>query len=240
MSGEERVPDDVRRDLPKKDGRYQPFEGCEQISVGTLGGLFPYGVVPVDDPYQLAAALKRDLPKKDGRYQPMEGSEQISVGTLGGLFPYGVVPVDDPYQLAAVEFFDKNGIVMGNMYNVGTRICTWYAAWTANAFARLGRGEDACRNLRLANQSVGFFDEIFEINEPAYRSCPWCQAPQATFVQTVHEMLLRCEGNRVVVAPAVPKAWTDYAFRLRAPGRRTVEAKCVNGKLESKIMEEGK
>ena len=189
---------------------------------------------------RLAAALRRDLPKKDGRYQPFEGCEQVSVGTLGGLFPYGVLPPDDPHQLAAVEFFDRNGIVMGNMYNVGTRICTWYAAWTANAFARLGRGEDAWRNLRLANQSVGFFDEIFEINEPAYRSCPWCQAPQATFVQTVHEMLLRCEGDRVVVAPAVPKAWTDYAFRLRAPGRRTVEAKCVNGKLESKIMEEGK
>ena len=181
---------------------------------------------------RLAAALKRDLPKKDGRYQPMEGCEQISVGTLGGLFPYGVVPADDPYQLAAVEFFDKNGIVMGNMYSVGTRICTWYAAWTANDFARLGRGDDAVRNLRLANQSVGFFNEIFEINEPAYRSCPWCQAPQATFIQTVHEMLLRCESGKIVVAPAVPKAWKDYSFRLRAPGGVVVDAKCVGGKLD--------
>lgn len=189
---------------------------------------------------RLAAALRRDLPKKDGRYQPFEGCEQISVGTLGGLFPYGVLPADDPYQLAAVEFFDKNGIVMGNMYNVGTRICTWYAAWTANAFARLGRGDDACRNLRLANQSVGFFNEIFEINEPAYRSCPWCQAPQATFVQTVHEMLLRCEGDKIVVAPAVPKAWTDYSFRLHAPGGVVVDAKCVGGKLNYKTERNGK
>ena len=181
---------------------------------------------------RLAAELRRDLPKKDGRYQPFEGCEQISVGTLGGLFPYGVVPVDDPHQLAAVEFFDRNGIVMGNMYNVGTRICTWYAAWTANDFARLGRGDDAVRNLRRANQSVGFFNEIFEINEPAYRSCPWCQAPQATFIQTVHEMLLRREGDAIRVAPAVPKEWTDYSFRLRAPGGVVVDAKCVGGKLD--------
>ena len=186
---------------------------------------------------RLAAALRRDLPKKDGRYQPFEGCEQISVGTLGGLFPYGVVPVDDPYQLAAVEFFDKNGIIMGNMYSVGTRICTWYAAWTANAFARLGRGDDAARNLRLANQSVGFFNEIFEINEPAYRSCPWCQAPQATFIQTVHEMLLKSNGDRIVVAPAVPKAWKDYSFRLHAPGGVVVDARCVDGKLNYKTEE---
>ena len=185
---------------------------------------------------RLAAALRRDLPKKDGRYQPFEGCEQISVGTLGGLFPYGVLPVDDPHQLAAVEFFDKNGIVMGNMYNVGTRICTWYAAWTANAFARLRRGDDAARNLRLANQSVGFFNEIFEINEPAYRSCPWCQAPQATFIQTVHEMLLQTDGDTLRLAPAVPKAWTDFAFRLRAPGDLMVEATCKGGKLDYRLV----
>lgn len=185
---------------------------------------------------RLADALRRNLPKKDGRYQPFEGCEQISVGTLGGLFPYGVLPADDPYQLAAVEYFDKNGVLMGNMYNVGTRICTWYAAWTANAFARLGRGEDAVRNLRLANRSVGFFNEIFEINEPAYRSCPWCQAPQATFIQTVHEMLLRCKDDEIRIAPAVPDEWKDFSFRLRAHDDLIVEATCRNGKIEHRLI----
>ena len=185
---------------------------------------------------RLAAALRRDLPKKDGRYQPFEGCEQISVGTLGGLFPYGVLPLDDPHQLAAVEFFDKNGTTMGNMYNVGTRICTWYAAWTANAFARLRRGEDAYRNLCLANKSVGFFNEIFEINEPVYRSCPWCQAPQATFIQTLHEMLLQRDGDTLRLAPAVPKGWMDFSFRLRAPGDLTVEATAKAGKLTYRLV----
>lgn len=185
---------------------------------------------------RLADALRRDLPKKDGRYQPFEGCEQISVGTLGGLFPYGVLPLEDKEQVAAVEFFDKNGIVMGNMYNVGTRICTWYAAWTANAFARLRRGEDAVRNLRLANQSVGFFNEIFEINEPAYRSCPWCQAPQATFIQTVHEMLLQCKDDEIRIAPAVPEGWKDFSFRLRAHDDLVVEANCRNGKIEHRLI----
>ena len=180
-----------------------------------------------------AAALRRDLPKKDGRYVPFEGSGHVSVGTLGGLFPFSVVPREDAAQLAAVDYFDKNGIRVGNMYSLGTRICTWYAAWLASAYARLLDGEGAYRNISLANASVGFFNEIFEINEPAYRSCPWCQAPPATFVQALHDMLIQSEGDDIRVAPAVPAAWRDFSFTLRAHDDVEVSAKFAEGRITS-------
>lgn len=92
-------------------------------------------------------------------------------------------------------------------------------------------GEGAYRNLVLANGSVGFFNEIYEINEPVYKSVPWCQAPQATLIQCVHDMLVQEVDGEIRVAPAVPASWTDYSFRLRAPGNRIVEARCEKGRL---------
>ena len=173
---------------------------------------------------RLAAALRRDLPSDGTRYLPFEGYAERSVGVLSGILPYGTVPADDPRQLAAIADFEQNGLSVGNMYSVGTRICTWYAAWLAGAQARLGDGEGAYRNLKRAAASAGAFAEIFEINEPAYRSCPWCSSPQGTFVQAVNEMLLQGEGDDIKLAPAVPASWRDFAFRLRAPGGKTVEA----------------
>ena len=184
---------------------------------------------------RLAAELRRDLPRNAERYLALEKCEEGSVGTLAGLFPYGVVPRDDALQRGTVEWFERNGIRVGNPYALGTRICTWYAAWLADDYARLLDGEGAYRNLALANGSTGHFNEIYEINEAVYKSVPWCQAPQATFVQTVHDMLVQEVDGKVIVAPAVPKAWTDYGFRLRARGNRVVEAKCVDGKLDYRI-----
>ena len=180
---------------------------------------------------RLAAELKRDLPRNEGRYLAFEKHEELSVGTLAGLFPYGVLPRTDALQRATVENFERHGIRVGNMYNIGTRVCTWYAAWLADDFARLGDGEGAYRNIALANGSVGFFNEIYEINEPVYKSVPWCQAPQATFVQCVHDMLIQCEGDEIRLCPAIPGAWRDLSAKLRAHDDIVVDLKLRSGQL---------
>ena len=117
------------------------------------------------------------------------------------------------------------------------RYGAWYAAWLAGAQARLGDGEGAYRNLTRAAASAGAFAEIFEINEPAYRSCPWCSSPQGTFVQAVNEMLVQGEGDGIKLAPAVPASWRDFAFRLRAPGGKTVEAAFRDGACVKRTVE---
>ena len=186
---------------------------------------------------RLAAELRRDLPKDATRYLALEGYEGTSVALLSGLMPYGVLARDDPFHLAAVENFEKNGLTAGNMYSVGKRICTWYAAWLAGAKALLGDGDGALRNLKRATASVGRFSEIFEINEPAYRSCPWCSSPQGTYIEAVNGMLLQCEGDVLRVAPAVPAGWKDFSFRLRAPGGKTVEAVFKDGTCMKRIVQ---
>ena len=185
---------------------------------------------------RLASELKRDLPRNETRYLAFEKYEDLSVGTLAGLFPYNVVPRTDSLQRTTIQNFEQHGIRVGNPYAIGERICTWYAAWLADDFARLLDGEAAYRNLCLANGSVGFFNEIYEINEAAYKSVPWCQAPQATFIQTVHDMLVQSEGDVIWICPAVPKTWTDFSACLRTADDITVDFKVVKGKIDYRLI----
>lgn len=193
----------------------------------------------IDEWNELAAALRRDLPKNETRYLAFEGYEGTSVGTLAGLYPYDVLPRDDPFQRGAIEWFARNGILAGNMYTVGKRICTWYAGWLADDYARILDGENAYAKLKLSNESVGFFNEIFEINEPGHRTIPWIQEPPATFIQTVHDMLVQRVDGNIRLAPAVPKTWKDFSFRLRAPGNKIVEAVYRDGVCVSSSVRDG-
>jgi cellobiose phosphorylase len=46
-------------------------------------------------------------------------------------------------------------------------------------------------------------------------------------------MLLQCEGDTILVAPAVPKEWKDFSFRLRAHDDMEVSARFSGGKAVS-------
>lgn len=193
------------------------------------------GILGVDAPLAarwraLAVRLRRDLPNDGVKYIPYPGYDARSVAVLGGLVPYGVLAPDDPMQRAAVEDFDANMEEAGGMLLNVKRVCTWYAAWTAVAQARLGDGAGAVRNLRKAASTCGRFGEIFEYNDPGAMSVPWCSSPQGTFVQAVNEMLLQCSGDEIRIAPATPSEWKDFSFRLKAYDDLTVEVEWKGGR----------
>ena len=41
--------------LPVENGKYVPYPGCPDKSIALLTGIYPYAVLPADDPKQLAA-----------------------------------------------------------------------------------------------------------------------------------------------------------------------------------------
>ena len=45
----------LRATLPSDGVKYIPFPNCSERSIGVFGGLYPYPVLPIDDPKQLAA-----------------------------------------------------------------------------------------------------------------------------------------------------------------------------------------
>jgi len=178
-----------------------------------------------------AAALKKHLANDGEKYVPYPGATDKSVSVLGGTIPYGVIDRSDKLQCAAIRDFEKNGMAFGNMYRVGSKICTWYAAWLSCAFARICDADAAKRNIETATSEVGRFAEIFEINEPGCMSVPWCSSPQGTYIQAVNEIFLQCKGDKIEIAPAVSKDWKNWSFKLRAYDNIIVEAKCENGKI---------
>lgn len=188
-----------------------------------------------DEWKKTAADLLRYLPNDGEKYIAYANADEMSVGSIGGTVPYDVLARSDKLARNTIYDFEKNGLHVGNMYNVGTRICSWYAAWLSCAMARIGDGEGAKRNIERATDSIGRFAEIFEINEPSVMSVPWCSSPQGTYIQAVNEMFLQCRGDTISILPAVPKDWKNYTFKLRAFDNIVVEGKCVDGKPEIKL-----
>lgn len=47
--------DELYRNIPEENGKYIPYPGCTQRSIAMYHGIFPYGLIPADDPKQLAA-----------------------------------------------------------------------------------------------------------------------------------------------------------------------------------------
>lgn len=178
-----------------------------------------------------AERLLAHLPHDGGRYIPFPGCEQKSIAVMSGLFPYGVIPAADERQRLAIADYCRDESAYGNMYPVGQSVCTWYAAWKAVVYARLADGEKAYAATRQGADTVGCFAEIYEINEPAVSIKPWFSTAEGTFVQGVNEMLIQSDEDAVSIAPAVPRHWRSFAFRLPCVGGLLADVAVQDGRL---------
>ena len=52
-------------------------------------------------------------------------------------------------------------------------------------------------------------------------------------------MLMQCEGDEIRIAPAVPAAWRDFAFTLRAYDDLFVSVRFMDGRLASLRVRSG-
>lgn len=180
---------------------------------------------------KLAAELRTTLPRENGRYVPFAGCTAHSIGQLAGIYPYAILPKEDPAQLAAIRDYIDSKAECGNMYQLGSGVCSWYLCWEAITCARLGDGEAAFRLLEETARQTGSFGEMFEIYECGIR--PWFTTAAGKFIQAVNEMLLQFEDGVPVPAPAVPAHWKSFAFRLQNLGGGKVEAEFRDGRRES-------
>ena len=116
------------------------------------------------------------------------------------------------------------------MYSSGKGISPWYASWKALAYARSVLKDKAYLSLKQAYDSVGAFDELFEIHETNILLRPWFTTAAGTFVSAVNELLLQSDGKIIRILPAFPHS-QEVSFKLAAKGGVTVEAKVKNGDL---------
>ncbi|MGN0847673.1 MAG: glycosyl hydrolase family 95 catalytic domain-containing protein [Kiritimatiellia bacterium] len=167
-----------------------------------------------------AERLVASLPERDGRYIAYPGCAEESMGTLAGFYPFRTFDRSNAKQMAAVAHFLENGQAFGNMYETGRRICPWYAATMAMASLRAGNeAHPPIRWLREAACSGGCWGEFWEINEPGvseYR--PWFMTAAGNVLYAICQLFVAEMEGGVQLGAGVPPDWTDYSFRLPAPG----------------------
>jgi len=189
----------------------------------------------------VADRLMTSLPEKDGRYIPYPGSEDISMGTLAGLFPFEVLSANDPKQAAAARYFLAQGVRGGNMYHTGKRICPWYAAAMSATATALEDRESPTKLLAECWPSAGVWGEFWEINEAGlvnYR--PWFMTAAGNYLYALDRLLLSETEGELRIAPGVPAAWRDYAFRLPASRGVWVDCTVRDGKIAALKLETAK
>lgn len=182
-----------------------------------------------------AKKLRESLPtdEKGGEYVPFEGSKDNTIAMLAGLFPYPVIDINDPKQRKAVENFYEQRYTAGNMYPIGTAICSWYGSWMASAFAKYRDKDKPVALLSEVAKQVGCFADHFEINEKHVILHPWFTTAAGNFVFAVNQIMIGCQGDTIHIAPSVPASWKNYSFTLPAYGGVLVTLKVKNKTIEN-------
>ena len=180
-----------------------------------------------------ADRLVASLPERDGRYIGYPGCTDETMGSLAGFYPFHTFDRSNAKQVAAVAHFLQNGQAFGNMYETGKRICPWYAATMAMASLRAGNEEfPPVRWLQEAARSGGCWGEYWEINEPGvseYR--PWFMTAAGNVLYAICQLFVADQEGGIQLAAGVPSDWTDYSFRLPAPGGYSVSMEVRGGKV---------
>ena len=198
-------------------------------------------ILGVDEEYQmecidLAKRLRQSLPIENDMYVPYLGCPQKSIGVFSCKFPFNVLEDTDSHMLAAWKDFLENGAAYGNMYATGEGISPWYACWQAEGFARSQMKDKAYECLKKTYDSVGVFNEMFEINEPRKRITPWFTTASGIFLSSVNDMLVQSDGEMVNILPACPLK--DVAFKLAVKGGIVLDVEIRDGELiKAQIIE---
>lgn len=181
---------------------------------------------------QTARELLRCLPQDGEKYIPFPGCEQKSIAMFTGTYPYACVPPEDERQRRAMRDYIGNETTYGNMYSVGSRVASWYAAWKAIVYARQNDGEHTLNALYQAIDERGCFDEMWEINEEKARMRPWFTTASGTLLTGINAMLLNGGSDLITIAPALPESLKSFAFRLPVRGDLTIECVVRDNVLE--------
>lgn len=184
----------------------------------------------------VAAKLRESLPQNGERYIPYPGCKEESIGTLAGLYPYPIFDKTNELQKKAVYRFIDKGLTYGNVTTKGDSIGAWYSAKIAASLAKLEDTKQTVYWLHKATSVSGCFGELFEIHEPKFSSFPWYAGIAGAYVYAVNQMLIQNTDTEIIIAPAVPDYWNDFAFKLGCFDNLVATVEINNGKLKKLLL----
>lgn len=187
---------------------------------------------------KIAEDLKGSLPNDGKKYIPYPGCSDASIGLLSGVYPFDVIEKDSEMQKMGIQSYLMSEKQVGNMYAVGSGVCSWYMTWKALVFARMQDREKAFLSLCDAIKNTGCFAEMFEINDVSTNTIfrPWFTTAAGMLIHSLNEMLLQSSDDMIYIAPALPVEIKDFSFKLAAHDGIVVEAEVKNCCLKKLII----
>ncbi len=181
-----------------------------------------------------AIALKNSLPQEDGKYIPYPGCDTASIALISGTYPFDVIERDSALQENGIKYYLDSENKVGNMYSVGTGVCSWYMTWKALVFARHFKKDDTYTAIKNAAKNTGYFGEMYEISDLSTKTIyrPWFTTAAGMLVHSVNEMLMQYDDDTVLIAPALPKEVKSFSFKLAAYNDTVVSVNVKDSVLE--------
>ena len=149
--------------------------------------------------------------------------------------PLGLLDFDNPEDKEIIEKsilrMEKNG---------SSQWCGYSFSWLANIYARMYRGDDAAKVLKIFS-SCFCSPNSFHLNgdqckagHSSFTYDPFTLEGNFAFASGVQEMLLQSHNGVIQIFPAVPSEWKNISFEnLRTEGAFLVSARKENGVLDS-------
>lgn len=129
---------------------------------------------------------------------------------------------------------------ISNLKNVGSDYWVGYSfSWLANIEARMLRGDDAAKTLRIFAENF-CLKNSFHVNGEQknkgyskFKYRPFTLEGNFAFASGVNEMLIQSHTGKVVVFPAIPSDWKELSFiDMRTEGAFLVSAKMEQGETQ--------
>jgi len=149
--------------------------------------------------------------------------------------PLGLLNFDNPDDKEIVENsirrMEKNGT---------SQWCGYSFSWLANIYARMYRGDDAAKELRIfascfcSPNSFHLNGDQCKAGHSSLTYDPFTLEGNFAFASGIQEMLLQSHNGIIRIFPAVPADWKNIAFEnLRTEGAFLISAQQENGVLDS-------
>lgn len=205
----------------------QPPEGCQIPDVENIGALMEEIRCRKDK-------LMPDRISESGRL--MEWMEDYGeadpghrhISHLYGLYPAGQITMDETPQLAQA----CRRTLQYRLQNGGGHT-GWSRAWIANHYASLWDGEAVYENIRKMLE-VSTYPNLFDKHPPFQIDGNFgiCAA--------MNGMLAQSNENRIVLLPALPKAWKTGSVRgMCLVGNLELSMEWQEGKLKKAVFQAG-
>jgi len=202
-------------------------------------------------------ALEMNLPVEADHWNTILAQfGEFNLDETGGLTIAKGFPLDESHRhfshmmafhpLAMLDYKNKNDrqIIENSIVRIeknGTsQWCGYSFSWLANMYARMDRGEDAAKELRIfascfcSPNSFHLNGDQCKAGYSSYTYDPFTLEGNFAFASAIQEMLIQSHNGIIRIFPAIPSDWKNISFKnLRTEGAFLVSAKKENGIIDA-------